>query len=154
MIITLNINGASRQLDVNPHETLLDVIRNKIGLTGAKKGCDTGDCGACTVLLEGKAVNACLVLAVDADKKKIVTIEGLSQGKNLHPLQKAFIERGAIQCGYCTAGMILSAKALLDQNPSPTKREILEGISGNICRCTGYVKIVEAISAVAKMKKL
>ena len=148
-LITLVVNGEQYEVVVEPRETLLDVIRDKVGLTGTKKGCDTGDCGACTVILDGRAVNSCLVLAVEARNKSILTIEGLAE-KELHPLQKAFVEHGAIQCGYCTPGMILTAKALLDENPNPSEWEIREGIAGNLCRCTGYVKIVEAIKAVAE----
>ncbi|MBW2096473.1 MAG: (2Fe-2S)-binding protein [Deltaproteobacteria bacterium] len=151
--ITLNINSVDYRIEVGPHETLLDVIRDRIGLTGTKKGCDTGECGACTVLSEGQPVNSCLILAVDADNKLLLTIEGLSCGNELHPLQKAFVGQGAVQCGYCSPGMILSAKALLDEKALPTKKEIHEGISGNLCRCTGYAKIVKAISAAAKDMK-
>jgi len=147
--IELLINGESYAVSVKPNETLLDVIRDKVGLTGTKKGCDTGQCGACTVLLEGKPVPSCLVLAVDAKDKDIQTIEGLAVEGRLHPLQEAFVKEGAVQCGYCTPAMILTAKALLDTNSSPTEREIKEAIAGNLCRCTGYVKIVQAIASVA-----
>lgn len=150
--ITLQVNGEEFSVDVEPHWTLLDVLRRELGLTGTKKGCDHGDCGACTVLIDGKAVNSCLVLAVAAEGKEIITIEGLARDGDLHPLQKAFIEYGAIQCGYCSPGMILSAKALLDENPHPAEEEIRKNIAGNLCRCTGYVKIVEAITAVAEGK--
>ena len=146
--IELIINGESHAVSVKPNETLLDVIRDKIGLTGTKKGCDTGQCGACTVLMEGKPVPSCLVLAVDAKNKVITTIEGLAADGRLHPIQEAFVREGAVQCGYCTPAMILSAKALLEDNPNPTEREIKEAIAGNLCRCTGYVKIVKAISSV------
>ena len=152
-LISLAVNGEEYEVVVEPRETLLDVIRDKVGLTGTKKGCDTGDCGACTVILDGRAVNSCLVLAVEARNKPILTIEGLAD-KELHPLQKAFVEQGAIQCGYCTPGMILTAKALLDENPTPTEWAIREGIAGNLCRCTGYVKIVEAIQSVANSRVL
>lgn len=150
--ITLHVNGEEFSVDVEPYWTLLDVLRRELGLTGTKKGCDHGDCGACTVLIDGKAVNSCLVLAVAAEGKEIITIEGLARDGDLHPLQKAFIEYGAIQCGYCSPGMILSAKALLDENPHPAEEEIRKNIAGNLCRCTGYVKIVEAITAVAEGK--
>ncbi|MCL5266170.1 MAG: (2Fe-2S)-binding protein [Chloroflexi bacterium] len=150
--IALLVNSEEYVVDVEPYWTLLDVLRREIGLTGTKKGCDSGDCGACTVLMDGKAVDSCLVLAVAAQGKSILTIEGLARDEKLHPLQEAFIEYGAIQCGYCTSGMILSAKALLDENPHPTEEEIRKGIAGNLCRCTGYAKIVEAISAVAEGK--
>ncbi|MDA8186805.1 MAG: (2Fe-2S)-binding protein [Dehalococcoidales bacterium] len=150
--IALLVNSEEYVVDVEPYWTLLDVLRREIGLTGTKKGCDSGDCGACTVLIDGKAVDSCLVLAVAAQGKSILTIEGLARDEKLHPLQEAFIEYGAIQCGYCTSGMILSAKALLDENPHPTEEEIRKGIAGNLCRCTGYAKIVEAISAVAEGK--
>jgi len=146
--IELKINGESYEVSVKPNETLLDVIRDRIGLTGTKKGCDTGQCGACTILLEGKPVPSCLVLAVDAQSKEIMTIEGVAIDGELHPIQEAFVKEGAVQCGYCTPAMILTAKALLDVNPNPTEQEIKEAISGNLCRCTGYVKIVNAISSV------
>jgi len=146
--IALKINGESYDVSVKPNETLLDVIRDRRGLTGTKKGCDTGQCGACTVLLEGKPVPSCLLLAVDAQSKEIMTIEGLAIDGELHPIQEAFVKEGAVQCGYCTPAMILTAKALLDVNPNPTEPEIKEAISGNLCRCTGYVKIVNAISSV------
>ncbi|MBI4321995.1 MAG: (2Fe-2S)-binding protein [Chloroflexi bacterium] len=152
--IELTVNGEAYSVFVEPHWTLLDVIRREIGLTGTKKGCDTGDCGACTVIIDGKAVNSCLVLAVSAQGKSIATIEGLAQDHKLHPLQEAFIQYGAIQCGYCTPGMILAAKSFLDDNPNPTEEEVRRGIAGNLCRCTGYVKIVQAIMAVAQNKVL
>ena len=147
--IELKVNQDVYAVEVKPNESLLDVLRDKIGLTGTKKGCDTGQCGACTVLLDGKPVPSCLILAVDAKGKEITTIEGVAVDGRLHPLQEAFIQKGAVQCGYCTPGMILSAKALLDASPRPTEEEIKEAIAGNLCRCTGYVKIVEAISSVA-----
>lgn len=147
--IELKVNGEIYAVSVKPNETLLDVLRDKIGLTGTKKGCDTGQCGACTILLDGKPVPSCLMLAVDVKNSEILSIEGLADNGSLHPLQEAFVNEGAVQCGYCTPGMILSAKALLDQNPKPTEQEIKEAISGNLCRCTGYVKIIQAISAAA-----
>lgn len=152
--ISLKINGEVYNETVQSNLTLLDFLREKLDLIGTKKGCDTGECGACTVLLNGKSVNACLVLAIEADGKKVTTIEGLAQEDgSLHPLQEAFVENGAIQCGFCTPGMIMSGKELLDQNPRPTEEEIKEGIAGNLCRCTGYVKIVKAISVAAQKMK-
>lgn len=148
--IKLTVNERDYVVEVKPHWTLLDVIRDQIGLTGTKYGCGTGECGACTVLMDRKLAPSCLVLAAQAEGKEIVTIEGLSNGDKLHPLQKAFIEHGAIQCGYCTPGMILSAKALLDRNSNPTEEEVRYAIDGNLCRCTGYVKQVEAILAAAE----
>ena len=148
--INLIVNGKCYTIEVEPKKTLLEVIRNGLGLTGTKEGCGIGDCGSCTVLIDGKPQNSCLILAVDASDKKIVTIEGLAKEGRLHPLQKAFIEHGAIQCGFCTPGMILSAKALLDEKPNPTVEEIKVAIAGNLCRCTGYAKIIKAISAVAE----
>lgn len=147
--IQLNVNGDQYKLEVGPNETLVDVIREKVGLKGTKKGCDTGQCGACIVLLDGKAVASCLVLAVEAHGKEILTVEGLAKDGHLHPLQEAFVEEGAVQCGYCTSGMLLSAKALLDGNPRPTEREVKEAIAGTLCRCTGYVKIIKAILAAS-----
>jgi len=152
-LINLKINGETYELNVKPNILLLDLIRDEIGLTGTKRGCDTGECGACTVIIEGKAVNSCLVLAVEADGKNIVTIEGLAKNGKLHPLQEAFTKEGAVQCGFCTPGMILSAKALLDKNINPTEKEIKRAIAGNLCRCTGYTKIIKAIYAAAKKMK-
>jgi len=143
--ITLKINGEQFELLVEPKRTLLDALRDDLGMTGTKKGCDQGDCGACTVLLDGKAVNSCLILAVEAVGHEITTIEGLAKEGILHPLQEAFIKLGAMQCGYCTPGMLLSAKALLDKNPHPAREDIKIAIAGNLCRCTGYVKIIDAI---------
>lgn len=150
--IGIRVNGERLELSVEADKTLLDLLREDLDLTGTKRGCDHGECGACTVLLDGQPVNACLVLAVEADGKDVLTIEGLADGSHLHPLQQAFIEAGAVQCGYCTPGMILTAKALLDENPRPSELEVRRAISGNICRCTGYVKIVEAILQAAGMK--
>jgi aerobic-type carbon monoxide dehydrogenase small subunit (CoxS/CutS family) len=150
--IGLNVNGRDYVVEVKPHWTLLQVIRDQIGLTGTKYGCGTGECGACTILMDGKPVTSCLVLAPQAEGKKIMTIEGLATDK-LHPLQEAFIEEGAIQCGYCIPGMILAAKAFLDKNPNPTEEEVRRAIDGNLCRCTGYVKQVKAILSAAKKMK-
>ena len=149
-LMRFKVNGEEYELFVDPWQTLVDVLREKIGLTGTKKSCGEGDCGACTVIMDGKAVTSCLVLAVEAQDKAIITIEGLARDGQLHPLQNAFIEHGAIQCGFCTPGMIMSAKAFLDKNPHPTEEEVRAGIAGNLCRCTGYQKIVEAILAAAE----
>ncbi len=149
-LLELTVNGDLYKTEVEPRRLLLEVLRDDLGLTGTKKGCDEGECGACTVLLDGKPVASCLVLAIQAQGKDIITIEGLATNGELHPLQDAFVKHGAIQCGFCTPGMILSAKALLDRNPGPTNDEIREAITGNLCRCTGYTKIIEAIQAVAQ----
>ncbi len=152
--ISLKVNGDTYHLAVDPWKTLNEVLREELNLTGTKLGCGTGDCGACTVLVDGRSVSSCLTLAVEMDGKEITTVEGLApSGERLHPIQKAFIEKAAIQCGYCTPGMELSALYLLKNNPSPTEEEIREAISGNLCRCTGYKKIVEAIAAAAKEMK-
>lgn len=148
-IITLTVNGHEHQIAVAPRRTLLQVLREDLHLTGTKEGCGVGECGCCTVILDGRPVNSCLVLAVQADGCHVVTIEGLGSRGSLHPLQEAFVEHGAVQCGFCTPGMILVAKDLLDRIPHPSSVEIREAISGNLCRCTGYQKIVEAIQAVA-----
>ena len=145
--IELRVNGRNYELFVEPWKTLLDVLREDLGLTGAKSGCDDGNCGSCTVILDGKAVKSCLLLAPQAKGKEVLTIEGLGEEGNLHPLQQAFIDHFAVQCGFCTPGMILTAKALLDENPRATEEEIRLGLHGNICRCTGYVKIVEAVES-------
>lgn len=147
--IELIVNGEIYPLEVKPNNTLLNVLRNQLGLTGAKYGCGTGDCGVCTVLVDGKPVSSCLTLAVAVEGRKITTIEGLSQNGEMHPIQEEFVRHGAIQCGYCTPGFVLTAKALLDENPEPTREEIRTYVKGNLCRCTGYVKIVDAISAAA-----
>jgi carbon-monoxide dehydrogenase small subunit len=149
--IQLKINGNEYEFLVLANETLAQLLRGpQVNLTGTKQGCELGDCGACTVLLNGKAINSCLVLAIQANGGEVTTIEGLSQNGRLHPIQEAFVKNGAIQCGFCSPGMILSAKALLDKNPSPTRQEIREAISGNLCRCTGYYKIVNAIEKAVK----
>jgi len=149
-LIELRVNGETCELAVEPQRTLLEVLREDLGLTGAKEACGTGECGACTVLIDGKPILSCLRLAIEAQGWEITTIEGLANGEKLHPLQKAFIQYGAIQCGYCTSGMILNAKSILDENPKPSKEEILKGLEGNLCRCTGYNKIVEAIIEASK----
>jgi carbon-monoxide dehydrogenase small subunit len=149
--IQLTVNGQSVDAAVEPNRTLLQFLREDLGLTGTKHGCGLGDCGACTVILDGEAVNSCLVLAIHANGREVLTIEGLAENGKLHPIQQAFVDKGSIQCGFCTPGMILSAKALLDANPEPTEQEIRMAISGNLCRCTGYQKIVEAIGEAAKI---
>lgn len=145
--IELIVNGKRHELFVEPWKTLLEVLREDLGLTGAKRGCDDGNCGTCTVILDGKAIKSCLMLVPQANGKEILTIEGLGTPENLHPLQQAFLDHFAVQCGFCTPGMILAAKALLDENPEVSEEGIREGLHGNICRCTGYVKIVEAVEA-------
>lgn len=148
-IVRFRINGESYEIYVEPKKTLLEVLREDLGLTGTKEVCDLATCGACTVLIENKPLLSCLILAVACKGKEITTIEGLKEEEKLHPLQTSFINNGAIQCGMCTPGMILSAKALLDENPHPTEIEVRKAIAGNLCRCTGYVKIVDAILAVS-----
>ena len=152
-ILKLRVNGEDFEILTETHKTLLEVLREDIGLTGTKRGCDLGACGACTVLMDGRPHLSCLTLAVDAQGKEIMTIEGLDREGELHPLQRAFVEKGAVQCGFCTPGMILTAKAFLDGHPDPSEKEIKKAISGNLCRCTGYVKIIEAIQSVAGKKQ-
>lgn len=149
-IVSCVINGEARNLAVEPNRSLLDTLRSEAGLTGAKKGCDVGECGSCTVIMNGQSVNSCLVLAMEAEGVDITTIEGL-QGADgtLHPLQQAFVDHGAVQCGFCTPGLLMEASALLAENPDPTESEIRFAIAGNMCRCTGYAKVVEAIAAAA-----
>jgi aerobic carbon-monoxide dehydrogenase small subunit len=147
-LIHLTINDRQYEVAVEPNQTLVDLLRYQLKLTGTKKGCEMGDCGSCTVIMDGKAVNSCLVLALQADGRIIQTIEGLETGKGLHPVQTAFVQKGAIQCGFCSSGMILSAKALLEQKTNPSEAEIRRALSGNLCRCTGYQKIIEAVKAV------
>jgi len=147
--LTMTVNDRPVTVDIAADELLVDVIRDRLGLTGTKIGCNEGECGACTVIMDGRAVNSCLIPAAKAQGRAITTIEGLSDGQTLHPLQQAFIDHGAVQCGYCTPGFIMSAKALLDANPHPTRDQIKEAIAGNLCRCTGYVSILEAIEAVS-----
>ena len=144
----IKVNGQKYQISAEPSRTLLEVLRYELGLTGAKEGCGTGSCGACTVLLDGRPVNSCLIFIAEVEGKEITTIEGLSQNGELHPLQRAFIDEGAVQCGFCTPGMILAAKALLEENPQPTETEVRQATAGNLCRCTGYDKIVRAIMSV------
>lgn len=148
--LKLTVNGQPYELYVKPKTLLVEVLRNELGLTGTKRGCNEAACGACTVNLNGMAVRSCSILAVQANGAEVLTVEGLAKGNELHPLQKAFLDYGAFQCGFCTAGMLMSAKALLDENPNPTKEQIKEGIDGNLCRCTGYNSIIRAITAVAK----
>ncbi len=148
--VNFEINNEKVSLDVRPYETLLETLRERLVLTGAKEACGMGSCGACTVIMNGIPVRSCLVLAPEADGAVITTVEGLRQNGKLHPLQQAFMEKGAVQCGFCTSGMIMTAKALLDRNKKPTKKEIIKTISSNICRCTGYKKMIEAIEDAAK----
>ncbi|MDP7240680.1 MAG: (2Fe-2S)-binding protein [Dehalococcoidia bacterium] len=151
--ITLNVNGATYDIVVEPYRTLVDVLRDDLGLTGTKRGCGRGNCGTCTILVDGKAVNSCLVLALDMVGRSIVTIEGLAQDGSMHPIQEAFVRYGAVQCGYCTPGLIMATKAFLEKNPKPSEEEVRSAISGNICRCTGYAKVIDAILAVAEGRK-
>jgi carbon-monoxide dehydrogenase small subunit len=148
--LAMTVNGRPVTVQIEPDELLVDVLRDRLGLTGTKVGCNEGECGACTVIMDGKAVLSCLIPALRAQGRTLLTIEGLNDGEALHPLQQAFVEHGAVQCGYCIPGFLLSAKALLDVNGRPTRDEIKEAIAGNLCRCTGYVKIIEAIEAVAE----
>ena len=147
--LQFTVNDEPREIAVEPWWTLLDVLRDQLELTGAKKGCDRGDCGACTVLLDGKPIVSCTTLAVQAHGRRVTTIEGLMSEEQPHPLQQAFVDHGAVQCGFCTPGMVLAAKALLDETPNPTEDDVREAIAGNLCRCTGYAKIVEAVLSVA-----
>jgi carbon-monoxide dehydrogenase small subunit len=148
--VHLKVNGLAYEIEVEPRRTLLEVIREDLELTGAKEGCGLGECGTCTVLLDGKPIKSCITLAVQANGREVTTIEGLEKSDGtLHPIQQAFIDHGAIQCGFCTPGMVLSAKALLEDNPRPTEIEVRQAIAGNLCRCTGYQKIVEAILSVS-----
>ena len=149
-VVSFNLNGEDVEVLVPENMTMLDMLRDELGLTGTKKGCEEGECGACTIQLDGKAVNSCMMLAMEAQGHKVVTIEGLAVNGELHSLQRQFIDKWALQCGYCTPGMIMSAKALLEANHHPTEEEIRVAISGNLCRCTGYAKIVEAVMAAAE----
>jgi len=151
--IRFTLNGKPCEIVVKPWQTLLEMLREDLHLTGTKEGCGEGECGSCTVIMGGITVNSCLVPAVEADDQEILTIEGLAEGETLHPIQEAFVSEAGMQCGFCTPGMIMSAKALLDNNPSPSEEDIREGIAGNFCRCTGYTKIIESIHAAAASKK-
>ncbi|MDO4561610.1 MAG: (2Fe-2S)-binding protein [bacterium] len=148
-LIRIKLNGKWQSYSVADSDTLLDVVRDKAGLKGCKRGCDMGECGACTVLLDGYPVNSCCYLAIQANDKSVETIEGISGGNKLHPLQQAFIDEGAVQCGFCTPGMIMAAKALLDENPRPSREQVQEALSGNLCRCTGYASIEKAVLSAA-----
>lgn len=150
--IELRVNGKNYRVRVEAWRTLVEVLRETLGLMGTKKSCNEGECGACTVIMDGRAVTSCLVLALDAQGKDIVTIEGLSKGEEIHPIQESFLKHGGLQCGFCTPGMVMAAKALLDENKDPTLKDAREAISGNLCRCTGYQHIVDAILGVSKMK--
>jgi carbon-monoxide dehydrogenase small subunit len=148
--VRLRVNGENYDIVIEPYRTLLDVLREELRLTGSKKGCDAGDCGACTVLLDGKPVNSCLVLAATAQEAEILTIEGLARNGKLHPLQDAFIKEGAVQCGFCTPGVLMSLKALVDNNPAPTLEDVKTAMAGNLCRCTGYSKAFKAVAAATR----
>jgi len=148
--INLTVNGHPYEVAVEPHWTLLETVREQLALTGSKEGCGTGDCGACSMIVDGRLITSCLMLAPEADGAEVTTIEGLARNGDLHPVQQAFIEAGGVQCGFCTPGMIMAAKALLDRNPRPTLDEVREGLAGNLCRCTGYTKIYEAVMSAAQ----
>ncbi len=152
-VIKLNVNGIDYEVAINPQDLLINVLRQKLTFTGTKKGCGQGDCGTCTVIIDGKRALSCITLAIACQGKKILTIEGIDDNGKMDPIQQAFVDEGAVQCGFCTPGMIMASKALLDENPSPTISEIKRGLSGNLCRCTGYVKIVEAVEAAAKTRQ-
>lgn len=149
MIVTLHVNGQEHVVDAYPDEVLVDTLRETLGLTGSKKGCGTGDCGACTVLMDGRAVTSCLVLSATAEGKTITTIEGLAIGNQIHPVQQSFIDFGGVQCGYCTPGVVMMTVSLLADHPHPTEAEIRAGLAGNLCRCTGYSKIIDSVNASA-----
>ena len=152
--VTFTVNGKQHEMDVEPHELLLDVVRNRLGLTGAKRSCDMQVCGTCTLLLDGRPVSSCTLPAFEARGRDILTIEGLAQQGKLHPLQQAFIEKGGFQCGFCTPGMLLTAKTMLAENPKPTEEDVIKFMQGNLCRCTGYKKIVESIMAAAEKMRV
>jgi carbon-monoxide dehydrogenase small subunit len=153
VLVSTTVNGDSIEFACEPNESLLDVLRNRLGLTGAKEGCGTGDCGACSVQVDGRLVCSCLVLGVEAEGREIETVEGMASGTELHPLQTKFLEHAALQCGVCTPGFLIAAKALLERNPDPTEEEIRFGLAGNLCRCTGYDKIVRAVQDAAKVMR-
>lgn len=150
--LTLHVNGERKELLIDPRRSLLDVLRNDLELRGAHRGCDSGDCGACTVILNGKAITSCMTLAADCDGDTVITVEGITPAEGLHPIQKALVEKGGIQCGFCTTGMVMAAIALLESNPHPSVEDVREGLAGNLCRCTGYKKIVEAVLNVEGVK--
>jgi carbon-monoxide dehydrogenase small subunit len=149
--ITLKVNGTDEMVDVPSNMTLLQMLRDKLGLTGTKNGCTAGECGACTVLWNGEPVNSCMVLAAECDGAEIVTVEGLAHEGHLHPIQEAIVQEGGVQCGFCTPGMLISAKALLDRSPDPSDEEIREALVGNLCRCTGYVRIISAVKKASQL---
>jgi len=149
-LITLNVNGERSEVAVEPSWTLLETVREQLRLTGTKEGCGTGDCGACSMIVDGRLITSCLMLAVQADGRQITSVEGISSNGDLDPVQRAFIDKGGVQCGYCTPGMIVAARALLDANPNPTLDEVREGLAGNLCRCTGYTRIYESVLAAAE----
>jgi carbon-monoxide dehydrogenase small subunit len=153
ILVSFILNGRPQEIEVEPHELLLDVVRERLGLTGAKRSCDVQVCGACTVLVDGRPISACTTLALEVRGCRVLTIEGMAEDGKLHPLQEAFIDHGGFQCGFCTPGMILAAKALLDENPNPSEEELKHFMHGNICRCTGYKKIIESIMAAAKLMR-
>ncbi len=149
-LITLQVNGETHEVAVQPSWTLLETVREQLRLTGSKEGCGTGDCGACSMIIDGRLITSCLMLAVQADGCRITTVEGLTRNGSLHPVQQAFVEKGGVQCGFCTPGMIMAASALLEGNPSPTLEEVREGLAGNLCRCTGYAKIYDSVMAASQ----
>ena len=152
-LISLKVNGQTREITVEPSWTLLETVREQLRLTGAKEGCGTGDCGACSMLVDGRLITSCLMLAVQANGAEVTTIEGLATNGTLHPVQAAFVEKGGVQCGFCTPGMVMAAASLLERNPSPTLKEVREGLAGNLCRCTGYAKIYESVLAAAESQR-
>jgi len=149
-ILSLNVNGNDYEVAINPWQTLLDVLRDELGLIGTKRGCGIGTCGSCTIIMDGKAILSCLTLAIECEGHTLTTIEGISTAESLHPVQQSFIDNGAVQCGYCTPGIVMTAKALLDENPRPDDEEIKDALSGTFCRCTGHIKIMEAVKKVSQ----